>query len=85
MIKKFNLLIAFSAEYEEIGELRIFEPLKISDITVLDEEGKEVKPRHNYEFQDLIDSLNQEKIHDIQVSKYGDLDIPVDEDDQEDN
>lgn len=64
---KYKLIIAFEADS--------FQPLvidKITDIVLLNENNKKIKPTHSFEFQDLVDDISQWNIERITYEKYND-------------
>lgn len=43
-------------------------------ISIHDENGKQIIPIHNHEFQDLLDDMNDKQIYETTIEQYGDLD-----------
>lgn len=74
MSQKFKVTIEFEADrsISEAPEFTFYVQ-KVTNITVFNQKGKEVKPSHDFEFQDLIDDLSDD-VMDLQIKKYGELD-----------
>lgn len=53
---------------------RINECTKVVSIHQYDENGKQIIPIHNHEFQDLLDDMNDKQIYETTIEQYGDLD-----------